>query len=355
MTLKNKPQPTGDIWNPDDKNPATVPISTKLVMSNIKGPFRERERKLWAFLVHAVWDDLETKRVHKIPISSVNKVFRKLGGDHNKNWLKNYLYSIAQTTAVFEKDDEKETIWRTTNLISSADIKKDKETGEELLIFEIPHSMTTMLKENYLFTRLRPHLMISLSGKYAVTLYEVLESTINKKNSIFECSIEESRTLLKVAEGKLKTWYDYHKRAIKPAVKELNKYSEQTGFIVSYELIKGSRNKVERIKFITKKLNSRREFEEKISKKNKIVEISNRKSIPPFNGADYEKVKNILMGTGLDIYALESEWRQEYEPTADVIQSPIAHFITFAKHRAGIKEKKKTNKMLNWLVKKASN
>ena len=42
--------------------------------------YTERDRKLWMFLVAAVWDDLESQTVHEIKVSKINAVFEAMGG-----------------------------------------------------------------------------------------------------------------------------------------------------------------------------------------------------------------------------------------------------------------------------------
>lgn len=329
------PETTGDIWNPSSETPATVPITTKLIMSNIEGPFREQERKLWAFLIHAVWDDLETKDSHEIPVSKVAQIFRRLGGRHDNKWLKNYLYSIAQTTMIFEGQEDEFDVWRTTNLLSSADVKKNRKTGEEVLSFEVPRKMVRMLKERARFTRLRPHVMITLSGKYTVTLYELLEGIANLKNDspYLKASVQDLRTWLKVPEGKLSSWPNFHNRAIKPAVSELNKYPEETGFIVSYELEKGSRNKVEFVVFRIKKVSSRKTFEARLKSRPKGNKDPASINLPRLKTKTYENAQKVAQGSGLDIYALESDWRLEFDSKAELVKNPQGHFISYVKRK----------------------
>ena len=333
MTTANKlPQPTGDIWTPDSKNPATVPISTKLVKTHIKGAFRERERKLWTFLVHAVWDELGKRQIHRLPLGEVNRVFRELGGDHGSQWLRDYIRSIAHTTVEYEGEDETAKRWVITNLISGAQIVEGKgeEAGQDFIEFSIPPQLVNTLKTREIFTRLRPHLMISLSGKYSVTLYELLESVVNQKYPIFKASIEDLRAYLAVPEGKLSGWRDFQKCAVKPAVKELNKHSDDTGFTVSYETIKGKKNKVIAIHFHVEKVPSRIEYEQKI-KKPKALKTTSR--LPKFSPRDYEIFKRSISGSGLVIYDLESDWRREFEAKSDTITNPNGHFTDYIKRR----------------------
>ena len=56
--------------------------------------------------------------------------------------------------------------------------EEDRERG--VLRFNFPPLLIPILKDPRRFARLRTHFMIELSGKYAVTLYELLESVGNK-------------------------------------------------------------------------------------------------------------------------------------------------------------------------------
>ena len=331
-TAKKLPQPTGNIWKPDSKNPATVPISTKLVKTHIRGSFLERERKLWTFLVQAVWDELGTAKRHRLSLSEVNRVFRELGGRHESQWLRDYIRSIANTTIEYEGEDETAKTWMITNLISSARIieGKGEEKGQDFIEFSFPPDLVEALKAREIFARLRPHLMISLSGKYSVTLYELLESVANQKYPIFKASVEDLRAHLAVPEGKNKRWADLHRYVIKPAVKELNKHSDDTGFTVSYDTVKGKKNKVVAIHFHVEKVASRIEYEQKIKKPEVRKTVSR---LPSFSPRDYEIFKKVLEGSRLVIYDLESDWRREFEAKADTITNPQGHFTDYIKRR----------------------
>ena len=331
-SIKKLPQPTGNIWKPDSNNPATVPISTKLVKTHIRGSFLERERKLWTFLVQAVWDELGIARKHRLLLSDVNRVFRELGGRHESQWLRDYIRSIANTTIEYEGEDETSKTWMITNLISSVRIieGKGEEAGQDFIEFSFPPDLIDALKARDIFARLRPHLMISLSGKYTVTLYELLESVVNQKYPIFKASIDDLRTYLVVPEGKNKRWADLHRYVIKPAVKELNKHSDDTGFTVSYKIIKGKKNKAIAVHFHVEKVISRIEYERKMKKPERLKKPS---QLTQFSPRDYEIFKKAIKGSGLVIYDLENDWRREFEAKADTISNPQGHFTEYIKRR----------------------
>ena len=346
MEATKLPKPTGDIWKPNAKNPATVPISTRLIKTQIKSPFRERERKLWTFLVQAVWDDLD-KEIHQLPLKPIGKVFRELSGQHDISWLKEYIRSICKVTVEFEAEDETAEVWKISHLISEANIiqGKGENKGQEFIEFSIPLTIRKILLERKQFARLRPHLILTLSGKYTVTLYELLESVANQKIAIFKASIDDLRSYLAVPKNKLVTWYDFQKRALKPAVNELNNKSEDTGFTVRYDLVRGARRKVIAVHFHVHKVSSRIEFEEKIKTPKVLREPS---TLGKFTPREYEVLKKkTIRNSGLNIYELEADWKSQFEDKADSIQNPIAHFTDYCKRRVQAVHGK-PNGLFNW-------
>jgi hypothetical protein len=92
------PMPTGDPWVPSPADPATVPVPFPVIIVSVEGPYTERDRKLWTFLLHAVWDELEAGVIHEIPVQEINRVFRQLGGDHNTAWIWESAIRLAKST-----------------------------------------------------------------------------------------------------------------------------------------------------------------------------------------------------------------------------------------------------------------
>ena len=85
------------------------------------------------------------------------------------------------------------------------------------------------------FARLRCHVVLALRSKYAVTLYEILEAYVNRRESSLTVSLEEFRSWLKVPEDAYKDWKDLKRNVVLPAVDEINQHGEEGGFFVSYE------------------------------------------------------------------------------------------------------------------------
>jgi plasmid replication initiation protein len=77
--------------------------------------------------------------------------------------------------------------------------------------------------------------MLRLRSKYAVTLYEILEAYVNRRDSTCTVSLADLQSWLKVPEGAYPDWRELKKRVIEPAVHEINDHPDEGGLFVTYE------------------------------------------------------------------------------------------------------------------------
>jgi Initiator Rep protein, WH2/Initiator Replication protein, WH1 len=232
-------QPTGSPWIISNDDPATVPVPLQTVIVKVEGQYTERDRKLWVFLLHAVFDELGNKGIHSLPVRDINAVFRKLGGDHGTNWLWESAKRLAKTTIEWEYTLGDERVQGVSSLFEAQVHKKARETGT--LNFAFPQLLVPIIKDPSRFARLRVHFLLKLSGKYAVTLYELLEGYVNRRDGQCRVSIEELRTWLKVPSGSYQNWKDFRKWVLDPALKQINDDPLGAGFSVEYEPIRKGR------------------------------------------------------------------------------------------------------------------
>ena len=318
-------QATGDPWTPSPGNLATVPMPWEVIVVKVEGNYTERDRKLYAFLVHAVWDDMETVRIHELPVAEINKVFRELGGDNNVDWIWESSERLNETRIKWEEVENGRCSSKgAASLLAS--VRTDAEAKESgYLQFEIPAMLIPIFKNPDRFARLRIHFMLGLSGKYAVTLYEILESVANMKTPVLEVDLPTLRQWLKITDGKLDRYVDFKRRAIEPALKQINDNPEGAGFSVDMEPIKRS-HAVERIRFTLTKTAFRTELEGTI-KRAKAKPAGAAGQTLKLSTATYEKAKKAA--PSFDIYYLETEWRtwvgKQKTPTAN----PDGSFISF--------------------------
>jgi len=232
-------QATGNVWVINDNDPATVPVPLQVVITSVNGPYTAKDRKLWTFLLHAAFHELGKKGGHSIPIKDINGVFRALGGEHSTEWIWESAKRLAKTTVEFEVTYGDERFDTVTSLFAASVPRKGKRGSE--LHFWFPEPLIPIIKEPLRFARLRVHFLISLSGKYAVTLYEILEGYTNRRDRECRVTIEELRRWLKVPEGAYEDWKDFKRWVLKPAIEQINSDPVGAGFTVEYEPIRKGR------------------------------------------------------------------------------------------------------------------
>ena len=322
--MKKLPVATGDPWKITKEDPATVPVPLPVVIVSVAGPYTERDRKLWAFLLHAVWDELGVKAIHELPVTKINHVFRELGGEHDAVWIWDCAERLTQTIIRWIRTENDKRYKGISSLFGAEVSDEAKEEG--ILRFHFPPLLIPIIKDPRRFARLRVHFLLKLSGKYAVTLYELLEAVANKNDPVLIASIDELRQWLKVPEGSFKLYGDFKRWVIEPALNQINRDPSGAGFRVDMEPVKKGRA-VDKIRFTVYKTDDRARMESELK----------NSDLPLFadpvklSTVDYERAREVA--PGWDIYHLESEWREWYGKTGKIPDKPGKAFVGFCKQR----------------------
>lgn len=342
-------RPTGSPWLNNPKDPATVPVPLQVVMVKIDGPYTERDRKLWIFLLHAVWDELETRQIHELNVADINRIFREAGGDHNAAWIWESAKRLAKTTVEWEYTLGDERLQGISSIFGAVLSRPARQAGK--LSFNFPPLLIPVIKQPQRFARLRVHFMIGLSGKYAVTLYELLEGFANRRDGRFECSIAELRQWLKVPDGTYQTWKNLKLRVLDPSIEQINTNAAGAGFSVSYKAIRYGRC-YDRVAFALQKTTGREQAEGKIKgriKMGKSLADARAKKRPALLPQMIERAAN-LTDRYLDMAKVEDEFWAHWETTGrpDFIKGVEAAFIGFTRQKVrqvkfGEKPRKRAN------------
>jgi hypothetical protein len=302
-----------------------VPVPFPLIIVSVEGPYTERDRKLWTFLLHAFWDELDEKAIHEISVAEINRVFRNLGGEHGTQWIWESAERLTRTIVQW-RYTEGDTRYKGISALFGAVLGEEARSAG-LLRFHLPPLLIPILKDPRRFARLRTHFLVGLSGKYAVTLYELLESVANKEVPVLEASVEQLRQWLKVPEGKLLRGPDFRRRVLEPALQQINENPQGAGFTVHIERQKEGQT-VKWVKFAVSKTPEREAMEAKLQEKeqqHKSLDITLRP-------ATYEQAKKVARGW--DVYALAAEWQQWAQRKNDWPPAkPDAAFLGFCKRR----------------------
>lgn len=330
-------QPTGSPWVISDDDPATVPVPLQTVIVKVEGPYTERDRKLWVFLLHSVFDELGEKPMHSLSVRDINAVFRELGGDHNTKWLWDSVRRLAKTTVEWETTFEDERFEQGIASLFGANIsRKAREMGT--LHFFFPPNLVPIIKQPMRFARLRVHFLLKLSGKYAVTLYEILEGFANRRDGRCAVTIEELRTWLKVPEGSYATWKDFRKWVLDPAVKQINDDPLGAGFSVEYTPIRKGRSYHELVFQLTK--TSKRMQTDNLIKKNagdaRKIKAAKERGRPALLDTDIERAAQETRYF-LDMEEVQRQFWAHWESTGKPeFQKGVAQaFMGFTKRKYG--------------------
>lgn len=89
--------------------------------------------------------------------------------------------------------------------------------------YRFDNQLRRIIQNSSVFARIRSEVTFALSSKYALALYEMIQKRGNLAHKLSEeFALEELRALLGVEKGKLPAFADFKRRALVPAVKEVN-------------------------------------------------------------------------------------------------------------------------------------
>jgi hypothetical protein len=260
-----------------------------------------------------------------IPIREITRVFGDLGGRHHTDWIWESAERLADTKVRWIRTEGDKRYRGVGHLFDAETEEEVKEKGT--LRFHFPPLLVPILKDPRRFARLRTHFLIELSGKYSVTLYELLESVANKEVPELRASLDELRQWLKVPEGKLLRWQDLRRYVLEPALRQINANPTGAGFRVRMQVVKASRA-ITGVIFDVLKTKERQAFDAKLKDHEKQLNLFEVR----LKTDTYDKAK--AAAPGWDIYGLEAEWKawgsqqQDWPP-----KNPDGAFIGFCRQR----------------------
>jgi len=255
----------------------------------------------------------------------INSVFRELGGEHDSKWIWESATRLTETIVKWHYT-EGDTRYDGIAALFSAQISRNNRKAG-ILRFQFPGLLIPIFKDPRRFSRLRTHFLIELSGKYTVTLYELLESVANKDVPELRATVDELRQWLKVPEGKLIRWQDLRRYVLEPAIKQVNDNPTGAGFQARIRLEKEGRA-IRWVVFEVLKTKERQAIDARLKDHEKQLGLFD----VHLRTVTYDKAK--ALASGWDIYALEAEWKQWGSQQKDwPPKNPDAAFLGFCKQR----------------------
>jgi len=304
LALKSAPKPTGDLWQPNDKVPATVPLPLPVVVVRIEGPFTALDNKLWVALVKEAWPNLDKPgHIHEVSIPQLVTLFRRVSGRHDlgaKGELQVAKKTQEETGAALlwqsvrrlckttiEWEDEK--YMGINSLLGARMDKEVRASGKLYYTFDPLLAQHVLLPSAW--ARLNVHLVMKLRSKYAVRLYELMEGFVNRRDTSYTLSLEDFRNAMKVPDEAYPDWRELKKYVVRPAVDEINRYCEEAGFVVGYEGVRDGKAYT-KIKFMVTKTAARDDRDTMLQ--GKARRALSYEAPPATTGPDYEPTDAVL-------------------------------------------------------------
>jgi len=352
---------TGNTFVHTPNDPATLPVPQQILLSEFsvitrnsagsrvaRSSMQERELKVLFFLLHTVYDELEPGKTHEIDMYKVHDALRTQYGiaDKSIKWVWDSVQTLSRFTVewIDTRGDER---WECIgSLINHAETNQTaRDSG--ILRFRFYNELVPVLKEQSRFSRMRLHFLMSLSGKYSIILYGILEGFANQKHSnTLTVNLEDLRKWLKIDPEQYKKYNDLKRFAVDPAIKQINKDPEKSGLTVSYSPKKRGK-KVIALEFTVEKDHTRTVIDADFKKQSKLTDKHKSQEIPPsVNPFNLDKLSNMLKNglPGHDKYALIQQYEPEFRKwlhgsgKSDTVKSFEAVFVKFLKNKEQVGE-----------------
>lgn len=159
----------------------------------------------------------------EIPISSLGYT-RHESNDHVRLCLLRLMRVVVQVPRFDAKTGEPRVVL--TPLFEFFDLSADAGRSSATVRYGVPKKLRPLLASSQRWGRIKAEVVCSMTSKYAMALYELVQLRAGMDRCIERFSIERFRDLMGVAPDKLTRGPDFERRVIQPAVIEVNGLSD---------------------------------------------------------------------------------------------------------------------------------
>ena len=166
-------------------------------------------------LANAFGPDMAVEgREHRIPFSD-------LRGNHTSNdRVAEAILCLMQTVVRIRMTDGST---RNVHLLGPTDVERFGPGIATMLTYELHPKLLPILRDSQIFARLEMQILHGFSTKYGMALYEMIAKRIGLRHVFYaDFETDELRDYLGVPNGKLVPFAALRRKAIEPAVAEVN-------------------------------------------------------------------------------------------------------------------------------------
>ncbi len=170
--------------------------------------------------------------------------FSDLRGNHTSNdRVAEAILSLMQTVVRVRMSDGST---RNVQLLGPTDIEKFGPGISTMLTYELHPKLLPILRDSQIFARLEMQILHGFGTKYGMALYEIIAKRIGLKHVFYnDFETDELRDYLGVPQGKLGPFAAFRRKAIEPAVAEVNALAP---FSCSIDVIETKGRKVTKLR-----------------------------------------------------------------------------------------------------------
>ena len=173
------------------------------------------DRRIFNLLLANAWEDIEADKEHCIS----KKELRGTNFDNDR--LDNSIGRLqsARIKMIIKRDDNKK-YRRSFGMLQRVD-EGLKQNG--LIYYKFDPDLRAVISSSNVFARLQRDILLQLSSKYSLVLYEMIQRRVNLSHKWSETfTIEELRKHLTVPKGKLVAYKNLKAYALLPAIEEVS-------------------------------------------------------------------------------------------------------------------------------------
>jgi hypothetical protein len=198
-------------------------------------PLTLTDRRSYNLLIGHAWDRIDEDVEHAIPKSA-------LRGSHESNdrlgpTIRRLM--AAQVEVRIVRDGKR--YLRRIQMLGVVDRPEDEDEDGNVY-YRFPAELREIIQRSDIFARLQTEVMFCFTSKYALALYEMIQKRGHLKyKNTEDFSVDEIRGLLGVPPGRLTEYADLRRKALIPAVEEVNAFSP---FMVQLDAVRYGRKVV---------------------------------------------------------------------------------------------------------------
>ena len=186
-----------------------------------------RGGKLFHLLIQAAGVEIAEATSHRVTLAALNETFHVSIPE-----LVELIDELHTTTLKLKLTDARGRKYTKSGPILSDMEREDEDQGQAELRFEFSPTLRRAIANSNHWAVISKRAVLAFDSRYSLRLYTVLSLRAGLRKTSEEFTVEELREMLGVPAGKLTDWKSLRRRAIEPALAEINQLAGfHAGFI----------------------------------------------------------------------------------------------------------------------------